>query len=57
MLLKQQNKSVGKVACTFLSRYNQEHFDKSLNIQSTEQNIFQRKLPHVLYDHSLLRLL
>ena len=50
--------NVDKIACTFVSRYtNHEHLGTSLNIPSTEQNIFQRKLSHVLYDHSLLRLL
>jgi hypothetical protein len=58
MPLKEQNKSVDKIACTFVSRYtNLEQLGASLNIPSTEQNIFRRKLSHVLYDHSLLRLL
>jgi hypothetical protein len=42
MPLKQYNKSVDKLACTFVSRHsNQEHLGTPLNIPSTEKNMFR----------------
>jgi hypothetical protein len=48
-------KPVHKMARTFEGPFDdQEHFDTILKIPSTAQGTFLRKVPHLVYDHSLV---